>query len=432
MLKSSHYFTLAVTFITSVNLLSALPTLPTPEGFTALFNGIDLTGWHGDNPHNSRNAKERKQAIDTQQTEFKQHWTVKDGILVNDGKGPYATTDQDYRDFELQLEYRMAAKVDSGIYLRGNPQVQIWDTTKDGEKWLQGADKGSGGLWNNDKGTEGKDPLVHADRPLEQWNHIRLRLVGSRVWVILNDQLVVDGALMQNFWSKGETPLPPSGPINLQTHGGATHWRNIFIREIDGEEANRILNERNEDAFTSIFDGSSFIGWKGATDRYEIVDGAFQSTKGGTLYTEQTYTDFIWRMEFKLPPGGNNGLAIRYPGKGNPAFSGMCELQILDSAASRYNHLDARQHHGSIYGKVAALRGYLRPQGEWNFQEVHVQGSQITVELNGNVILDTDQAQASDFLDERFTNEIPDSGHLGFAGHGPDVSFKNLSIQSLD
>ena len=117
-------------------------------------------------------------------------------------------------------------------------------------------------------------------------------------------------------------------------------------------------------------------GWKGPTEQYEIVDGTIvcKPKQGGTIYTEREYADFSVRLEFKLPSGGNNGLAIRYPGEGDTAYVGMCELQVLDSDAPKYSALDPRQYHGSIYGMVAAHRGYLRPVGEWNFEEVTVKG----------------------------------------------------------
>ena len=120
--------------------------------------------------------------------------------------------------------------------------------------------------------------------------------------------------------------------------------------------------------------------------------------KGGTIYTKEEYSDFVARLEFKLPPGGNNGLAIRYPGQGDTAYVGMCELQVLDNDADMYAKLDARQYHGSAYGMAAAQRGYLRPTGEWNFQEVTVKGSKIKVELNGVVILDADLSTVKDLM----------------------------------
>jgi hypothetical protein len=160
-----------------------------------------------------------------------QHWSVKDGILVNDGHGMYLTTEKNYGNFELRLDYKTVAKADSGIYLRSVPQVQIWDYTKEGGKWKIGADKGSGGLWNNSKGVPGKDPLVLADKPFGEWNAFRIRLVGEKVTVHLNGQLVVDNAKMENYFDR-KGGMPERGPIQLQTHGGEICWRNVFIKEL--------------------------------------------------------------------------------------------------------------------------------------------------------------------------------------------------------
>ena len=153
--------------------------------------------------------EERAKKIAEWTEDAKKHWTVEDGELVNDGHGAYLTTDKEYGDIELLIDYKTVAKADSGIYLRGTPQVQIWDSTKEGGKWDLGADKGSGGLWNNSPGAPGKDPLVLADKPFGEWNHLRIIQVGARTTVYLNDKLVVDHAIMENFWDRSLAPVRP-------------------------------------------------------------------------------------------------------------------------------------------------------------------------------------------------------------------------------
>jgi len=399
--------------------LAALQAEPQPpQGFTAIFNGKDLTGWRGDGD----------------QKEFTTHWTIQNEELVNDGKGPYATTEKNYGDMEFLIDYKTVALADSGIYLRGLPQVQIWDFTEAGGKWGIGAKLGSGGLWNNSPGANGKDPLVLADKPFGEWNAFKIRQLGARTWVWLNDKLVVDNAILENYKAR-QTPIPATGPIQLQTHGGEIRWRNIFLREIGAEEANKIL--RGDDAaagFTTVFNGKDFTGWKGAVENYQVVDGAIQCLpgKGGALFTEGVYGDFIARVEFKLPAGGNNGLAIRYPGTGDPAYSGMCELQVLDNTAEKYAKLDPRQYHGSAYGMIPSAKGYLRPVGEWNYQEVTVKGSTIKVELNGTVILDGDLSKVTEYMAKSpHPGKDLKEGHFGFAGHGDPVVFRNVAIKKL-
>ena len=410
------------------------------EGFTALFNGKDLSGWHGMphfNPYKlaALPEVERRAQIDDWTQAAREHWRVENGELVNDGKGPYLTTDREFGDIELLIDYKTVALADSGIYLRATPQVQIWDYTEAGGKWKLGADKGSGGLYNNSAGAPGKDPLVLADRPFGPWNHFRILMGGERVTVFLNDMLVVDFARLENFWNRGKLPLPAQGPIQLQTHGGEIRWRNMFVRPIPPAEANAILRKHHATGFEDVFNGTDLTGWAGPIDQYEVKDGAIvcRPRKGGTIYTREQYGDFVARVEFKLPPGGNNGLAIRYPGKGDTAYVGMCEVQVLDDTAAQYRKLDRRQYNGSAYGMVPAHRGYLRPVGEWNFEQVTVKGSTLKVELNGTVILDTDLSKVTETMSNRpHPGKDRTEGHFGFAGHNDPVAFRHIQIKRLE
>ncbi len=193
--------------------LGAEPPLNTPPpGFTALFNGKDLTNW-----------KDEGKA--------KGHWTIHDGALYYDGKGDSLVTAKDYGDFELYVDWKILPKGDSGIYLRGLPQVQIWDTTEAGGYHHLGADKGSGGLWNNSPGTPGKDPLVHADRPIGEWNTFHIVMRGDKVTVDLNGQRVVDEAKLENYQDRTK-PIPATGDIQLQHHGNPLEFRNIYLKEL--------------------------------------------------------------------------------------------------------------------------------------------------------------------------------------------------------
>lgn len=227
-------------------LLSLLVLLPLtapagnpPEGFRSLFNGRDLSGWHGLNPHSvvKLQGEKKQEALQKQRAEFASHWRVENGELVNDGTGPYATSDESLGDIELRLEYKTVAKADSGIYLRGTPQVQIWDKNQvfDPAKPDRKPHLGSGGLFNNTPNTPGRDPLVLADKPFGEWNQFRIVQAGARTWIWLNGQLVVDGAVMENFWDRAQ-PLPARGPIMLQTHGGEIRWRNVWVRELGATE----------------------------------------------------------------------------------------------------------------------------------------------------------------------------------------------------
>ena len=176
----------------------------------------------------------------------------------------------------------------------------------------------------------------------------------------------------------------------------------------------------------SLFNGKDLTGWKKA--KYVVEDGVLVC-QGGNLVTEKQYTNYIFEFDFLLPPGGNNGLGIHYPGSGDAAYSGM-ELQILDNSHPRYAKLKDYQFHGSLYTLQAAKRGHLKPVGEWNHEKVTVDGPLVKVELNGVVILDAN-------LDE-LNKQKPKhkgaqrrSGHICFAGHGAPVKFKNITIKEL-
>ncbi len=420
-----------------------------PKGFTPLFNEKDLSGWHGWDIHGKGGSpadlakltpEERAKKIEAWTADSKKHWSVQNGELVNDGNGAYLATEKEYGDIELLIEYKTVAKADSGIYLRNTPQVQIWDTTKEGGKWNLGADKGSGGLYNNDKGSPGQLPLVLADKPFGEWNTFRILMVGERTTVYFNGKLVVDFARLENFWGKQAkekpvTPLPKTGKILLQTHGGEIRWRNMYIREIPPKEANEMLAKHSAEGFQSYFNGKNFDGWDGPLDQYEVVDGAIvcRPKKGGNIFTKAEFADHVIRLEYKLPPGGNNGLAIRYPGMGHVATLAMCELQILDDTDPQYAMLDPRQYNCSAYGMVPAHRGYLRPVGEWNFVEVTVKGSTLRAELNGTRILDCDLAKVTEFKDNTpHPGKDNKKGHFGFAGHNDPVAFRTIQIKNLE
>jgi hypothetical protein len=434
--NTRSFLTLAIVSLLLAPVTHLSAEIKAPKGFTSLLNGKDLSNWYGWSTKNPEelwklSTEEQKAYKDESRKDINEHWSIDGDVIVNDGHGLYLTTEKEFSDYELLIDYKTVPKADSGIYLKGVPQVQIWDYTDPG-KFGIGGDKGSGGLWNNSKGAKGKDPLVLADNKLGEWNSFRIRQVGARTTIWLNKKLIVDHATLENYFDRSR-PLFHHGPIQLQTHGGEISWRNIYVRDIDTEEANRILLENSGSGFTSVFNGKDLDGWAGPIDNYEVVDGAIRCKKGkgGTLFTEEQYGDFVVRLEIKLPPAGNNGLAIRYPGSGNPAYVGMCELQVLDTGYP--GKLAPYQYHGSAYGMVPAAQGYLRPAGEWNYQEVTVKGSTIKVELNGSIILNTDLSKITDpGKVKQHPGKDLAKGHFGFAGHNDPVMFRNIEIKKLD
>jgi len=198
-----------------------------PEGFVALFNGTDLEGWKGlvANPEKraEMSADELAAAQEKADERMRAHWKVEEGILTFDGKGDSLCTAKDYANFEMLVDWKILPKGDSGIYLRGSPQVQIWDPAN------PNAAVGSGGLYNNQKNPS--KPLVCADNPVGEWNTFRIKMVGEKVTVHLNDKLVVDNVTLENYWNRSK-PIYDKGQIELQNHGNFLYFKNIFIKEL--------------------------------------------------------------------------------------------------------------------------------------------------------------------------------------------------------
>jgi hypothetical protein len=204
-----------------------------PEGFKALFNGKNLSGWQGllpspyDNPIKRAELSVQDRAEKQKQADenMRAHWKVEDGALVYDGKGRSLCADKEYGDYELYVDWKIPAKGDSGIYLRGTPQVQIWDPSAK----RQGSEVGSGGLYNNQKSPS--KPLKVADKPIGEWNRFRIMMLGDKVHVFLNGEMVVNDVPLENYWDRSK-PLLPMGSIELQNHGDMLWFKNVYIREL--------------------------------------------------------------------------------------------------------------------------------------------------------------------------------------------------------
>jgi hypothetical protein len=571
-----------------------------PPGFVSLLNGNDLSGWRGMGHFDPQtlwamSPDEQAAFWEKNSKDLAEHWTIENGDLVNDGHGVYATTAKDYGDFELMIDYKTVPLADSGIYLRATPQVQIWDTRKEGGKWKLGADKGSGALWNNK--IYDRFPYALADKPFGEWNRFHIRMVDDSVTIRLNDQLTAYEVPLENFFDRKRTVFPV-GPIQLQTHGGEIRWRNIFIKEIprrppesgvtdrngqpvgDGwqtvkaastkqttvsdfdlhatislagsgskagllfrgpnsdsdvssyrleltaEPAIRLINVGGdgtlvevtgdsvkkslktdapnhiytrvrgdhfetwlngnkvvdtihtrgpkqgllatfaagqsssiaattienvflrsldtkptphdataETGFVSLFNGKNLDGWVGAIKGHIVEHGVIVSPKGGggNLYYDKEFSDFVLRFDFTLETNGNNGVGIRSEIGKNAAYHGM-EIQILDNTGSSYRKLKQYQYHGSIYGVVPAKRGYQRPLGYWNTQEIYAKGNHIRVTVNGQVIVDADLEEAAKggTIDGgKHPGLFNKSGYIGFLGHGHQIKFRNIRIKEL-
>jgi hypothetical protein len=410
-----------------------IAAMPSGEGFKSMFNGKDLSGWHGlvENPVVRAGLKpaelEKKQAEADKKVLL--NWSVKDGCIWFTGSGDNLCSVKEYGDFELLADWKITKAGDSGIYLRGTPQVQIWDTSRVDV----GAQVGSGGLYNNQKNPS--TPLKVADNPVGDWNSFRIIMTGEKVSVWLNGELVVDKVTLENYWDRS-IPVFPRGSIELQAHGTDLAFRDIYVRELSESDFN-LTSQEKTDGFVALFNGRDLDNWVGNKTSYVVENEAIEvkpgDGSGGNLYTEKEYSDFVFRFEFMLTPAANNGIGIRAPLQGDAAYVAM-EIQVLDDNAPVYADLKPYQYHGSVYGVIPAKKGYQKPLGEWNYEEISAIGTKIKVVLNGTVIVDGDIAGPRDngTLDH---NEHPglknQTGHIGFLGHGSELKFRNLRIKNL-
>ncbi len=414
-------------------LKNRLKALPYDNGWESLFNGKDLTGWKGlvGNPISRAKMKpeELLKAESEANMKMQNDWVVENGLLVFTGHGDNLCTQEKYGDFEMLIDWKITANGDAGIYLRGTPQVQIWDTARRDA----GAQVGSGGLYNNQKNQN--KPLAVADHKIGEWNNFHIIMKGDKVTVFLNGVKVTDEVVLENYWDR-TLPIFVKEQIELQAHGTYVAYRNIYIRPIEANTNTVLSDEEKKQGFEMLFDGTNLDKWIGNKVGYALEDGVIVTHPelgGGNLYTADQFSDFEYRFEFQLTPGANNGLGIRTPTEGDAAYEGM-ELQILDNESLIYEKLKPYQYHGSVYGVIPAKRGYLKPTGEWNTQTVIAKGNKIKVILNGQVILDGDIQEASKngTMDgNKHPGLMNAKGHIGFLGHGDVVRFRNIRIKKL-
>ncbi|MEC3879913.1 family 16 glycoside hydrolase [Parapedobacter sp. 10938] len=415
-----------------------LDGLPEGPGYVSLFNGHNLNGWKGLVANPIKRAEMDAKTLAAEQVKadevMREGWYAEDGVLHFNGHGDNIVAAKEYGDFELLVDWKLdkdGKDGDAGIYLRGTPQVQIWDTSRVNV----GAQVGSGGLYNNQ--THKSKPLKVADNALGEWNTFRITMIGDKVTVYLNGELVTDNVVLENYWDRS-IPIFPTEQLELQAHGTHVMYRDVYVRELPRRETFTLSAEEKAEGFEVLFDGTNLDAWTGNTTAYRVSDEGTlaiypEEGSGGNLYTKDEFADFIYRFEFRLTPGANNGIGIRAPLDGDAAYGGM-EIQVLDNTADMYKNLAEYQYHGSVYGVIPAKRGFLKPMGEWNTEEIWIKGNKIKVTLNGTVIVDGDLAEASKngTLDKKqHPGLMRTSGHIAFLGHGSEVHFRNIRVKRL-
>lgn len=411
--------------------LGDLPVETRPSGLTPdrgwerLFNGRDLSGWKGLVADPEKRAAmtpaELAEAQKKADEAMRAHWSVEDGVLTYDGAPGHVhlCTEKDYADFEMYVDWKIRSGGDSGIYLRGAPQVQIWDPAQ----WPQG----SGGLYNNQENPS--DPLVVADNPIGQWNTFYIKMIGDRVTVRLNDRLVVDDVVMENYWDRSK-PIYPMGQIELQSHGSKLWFRDIHVRPLPPVD----IPTKSE--WTDLLADPSLSNFTFKEGGWAIEHGSLTRKKGGYIWTKERYDDFMLDLEFAVHPKGNSGVFFRTDDINDPVQTGI-EMQVYDTYGKEEI---GRGDCGAIYDCVAPRVQAVNSPGAWNRALLICNDSRITVYLNGEQVVDMDldmwvKPHANpDGSKNKFRiayKEMVRDGHVGFQDHGDPVWYRNVRIKRI-
>src|SRR6478736_2857128 len=424
-----------------------------PAGFTALFNGNDLTGWKGlvdDPPKRARLTQEQLVHAQAKADEkMRAHWSVDDDVLVFDGAGDSLCTVKDYRDFEMLVDWKIEPNGDSGIYLRGSPQVQIWDPDS-----KPAAGIGSGGLYNNKRGPH--NPLVKADHPIGQWNTFRIRMIDDKVTVWLNGQLVVDNVALENYWERGK-PIYPVGQIELQSHQSRLCFRNIYIKELLAEAVSPSTDEPAASSAPKAFIDGQGPGWVGLgetdfvnvncdPDTWSWKDGVVHCTGKpvGVLRTTKEYTNFELVAQWKhLQSAGNSGIfvwadpdSIKDLPQGK--FPKCLELQVLDHGyKEQYEKSGKRADWFTTNGDLIPVNGFKmnpfeprspdgsrsfprknlsRAFGQWNHYYARAINGEVRLWVNGEEVSGATECK-------------PSGGYICLESEGAPIDFKEIRVR---
>lgn len=384
----------------------ASPAGAAAPDFEPIFNGRDLTGWAtclADVDKRKKLTPEELAKAEAEADQHKaEHWTVKDGVLCFDGKGDNLATTKKYDDFEMLLEWKIEPDSDSGIYIRSVPQVQIWDATKHPE--------GSGGLYNNQ--ISPNSPLIRADRPIGEWNTMRIRALRERINVWLNDVRVVEETPLQNFWNPG-TKATATGPIELQAHSSPVYFRNIRVKQLTPPAA-----LYQPPTWFPLFNQQDLSYWVCKAGTWQVEEAAMKCKGGGSIFNDRGHQDYILTCEFKLSKGAKSGIYFRTTDIKDPEASGFMLVLADEESKEKPGTSDT----GALAGIVAPKKVTMRPVGEWNTIAITCDGSRVDAVINGDRIIDIDLAKWTeagknpDGTTNPYAVALKDLKPLGFVG----------------
>jgi hypothetical protein len=384
-----------------------LPAFAGDLGWIELFNGKDLSGW-------------------TQRNGTATYHVDGDSILGKTAEGSpnsFLCTDELYSDFELKFDVKVDSELNSGVQIRSQSQGDQPEGRVNGPQVEIAVDGSAGYLYGEAAGgwmTPDSARIPHNHFKENEWNAYHVIATGNRIQVSLNGNLVSDLVHEEKFQSH------PKGFIGLQVHGIAAgtgpyevRWRNLKLRDLS--------------KFQSLFNGQNLEGW--TTKGNWLVQGDAELSiiprLGETgwqrydayLWSNRKYKDFLLDLEYAYPPDGNSGVFFRVADRTDPVQQGI-EVQILDTFGQ--DEALTAHDHGGVISAVGPSANMSRAPHQWNRMVIQCVGSELTVELNGRQIVETQ-------LDQGPLKDRPSEGYIGLQDHGQpnNLRFRNVRIQEL-
>lgn len=429
------------------------------DGWKPLFNGKNLNGWKQINGHAKFEAKDGEIV----------------GTTVSGEPNSFLTTAENYGDFILELELFADPSMNSGVQVRSlssagymNGRVHGYQIEVDPSERAY-----SGGIY--DEARRGwlypldLNPAAKQTFKNNQWNRYRIECIGNTIRTWINDIPVA--YLVDD--------LTPSGFIALQVHaiggteeaGKTIRWKNIRIKTTDLKPskaadifvvnliANDLSDQEQRQGYRLLWDGKTSKGWRGAykdsfpKTGWGIQDGVLsversdgrESQNGGDIVTQEEFSAFELKFDFKLTEGANSG--IKYfvtESEGNGGSAIGLEYQILDDERHPDAKLgrDGNRTLASLYDLMTADKpsNAIKKIGEWNQGVIKVSSNNLVEYwLNGYKVLEYRRGspEYKELVAISKYAKWPDfglapKGRILIQDHGDKVSFRSIKIKELN
>ncbi|TRZ42216.1 3-keto-disaccharide hydrolase [Robertkochia solimangrovi] len=457
-----------IRFFYFLSLLSAILIIPGCAGqqkdqenipWQPLFNDTDLSGWN----------QKGGAAL----------YEVKEGIIygttVPDSPNSFLTTDKNYDDFILELDFKVDSTMNSGIQIRSNSLPHYQNGRVHGYQIeIDPSDRAwSGGIYDEGRrgwlvNLEGQKEAQKAFKQNE-WNHYRIEALGDTIKTWVNG--IPTANLIDDKTHEGFIALQVHSIGKEDTPGKYIQWKNIRILTDSLSKystkspipptytKNHLTDQEKKDGWQLLWDGATTNGWRGAKlsnfpeKGWKIEDGILmvleadgkEAADGGDIVTIEQFSDFELSVDFKVTEGANSGIKYYVDteiNKGEGSSIGL-EYQILDDE----RHPDAKlgNHEGSrtvasLYDLIQANPDKpINPVGTWNTARIYSHDDHVEHWLNGVKVLEYERG-SEDF--KKLVSEskykvwpgfgLLEKGNILLQDHGNKVYFKDIKIKPLN